>query len=99
MEIARLFKLHNFRRPQNLCLPTYIKDVQRGDVRGSRAQLIGCLHPDLIRGEEGEVAGDVAGVTLLPCVVNFTLLLSPVPPGQKQTTPKMNYDFVSEEAD
>lgn len=44
---------------------TYIQDVQGGDVRGGRAQLVGGLHPDLVRREEGEVAGDVAGVALL----------------------------------
>lgn len=65
--------------------PTYIEDVQGGDVRGGRAQLIGCLHPDLIRGEESQVAGDVAGVPLLPCDVVFTLPLCPVPPGQKHS--------------
>lgn len=62
---------------------TYIEDVQGGDVRGSRAQLIGCFHPDLVRSEEGDVAGDVAGVTLVSCAVIFTLLLFAVPSGHK----------------
>jgi len=63
--------------------PTDIEDVQGGDVRGGGAQFIDRLHPDLIRGEEGEVAGDVAGVALLPRAVQHTLLLLPVPPGHK----------------
>lgn len=87
---------------KRLRLPTYIEDVQGGDVRGGRAQLIGCLHPDLIRSEEGEVAGDVAGVTLLPRAVIFTLLLSPVPPGQKHNKHNDHsnvWRFVPEKAD
>lgn len=66
-----------------MSLLTYIKDVQGGDVRSGCAQLVGCLHPDLIRGEEGEVARDVAGVTLLARAVTFTFFLRPVPPGPK----------------
>lgn len=62
---------------------TYIEDVQGGDVRGSRAQLIGCFHPDLVRSEEGDVAGDVAGVTLVSRAVIVTLLLFTVPSGRK----------------
>lgn len=63
--------------------PTYIKNVQDGDVRGGRAQLIGCLHPDLIRREEGEVARDVAGVALLRRAVTKAFFLRAVPPAHR----------------
>lgn len=64
---------------------TYVQDVQGGDVRDRWAQLIGRLNPNLVRGEEGEVARDVAGVTLFSCAVVFTLFLSAVPPATTQT--------------
>lgn len=60
--------------------PTYIKNVQDDDIRGGRAQLIGCLHPNLIRREEREVARDVAGVALLRRAVANALFLCAVPP-------------------
>lgn len=63
--------------------PTYIKNVQDDDVRGSGAKLIGCLHPNLIRREEGEVAGDPAGVALLRCAVANALFLRAVPPAHR----------------
>lgn len=63
--------------------PTYVQDVQGGDVRGGRAQPVGRLHPDLVRGEEGEVVADAAGVPPLSHAVALTLLFSPVPPGHK----------------
>lgn len=63
--------------------PTYIKNVQDDDVRGGRAQLIGCFHPNLIRCEEGEVARDVAGVALLCRAVTNTFFLRAVPPAHR----------------
>lgn len=63
--------------------PTYIKNIQDDDVRGGRAQLIGCLHPNLIRREEGEVARDVAGVALLRCAITNAFFLRAVPPAHR----------------
>lgn len=62
--------------------PTHVQDVQGEDVRAGGAQLIGRLHPHLVRGEESEVAGDVAGerLRLHPGADVLTLRLGPVPP-------------------
>lgn len=61
--------------------PTHVQDVQGDDVGGGRAQLIGRLHPHLVRREQSEVAGDVAGELLLrPGATASTLCLCPVPP-------------------
>lgn len=63
--------------------PTYIKNVQDDDVRGGGAQRIGCLHPNLIRREEGEVARDAAGVALVCRAVANALFLRAVPPAHR----------------
>lgn len=70
----------NVEEGERINSPTYIKNVQDDDVRGGRAQLIGCLHPNLVRREECEVARNVAGVALLRRAVTNALLLCAVPP-------------------
>lgn len=65
--------------------PTHVQDVQGEDVGRGGAQRIGRLHPHLVGGEEGQVAGDVAGVLLLrPAAVVCTLRLRLVPPALRR---------------
>lgn len=64
--------------------PTHVQDVQGDDVGRGGAQRIGRLHPHLVRGEQSEVAGDVAGVLLLrPGAAVCTLHLRLVPPARR----------------
>lgn len=66
--------------------PTHVQDVQGDDVGRGGAQQIGGLHPHLVGGEQGQVAGDVAGVLLLcPGAAVCTFRLRPVPPARRRT--------------
>lgn len=67
---------------------THVQNVQGGDLRGGRAQLIGCFYPDLIGSKEGRIAGDVARITLLACSIISTLLFSLIPPEQNKIKTK-----------